>query len=56
LGKIKNIYINWKHLGTSISLIKFWQFSTASFSCGQLQTVLFEVGLYRIAPLKFECI
>jgi len=35
----------------SISQIKFWLFATASFNCGQLQTV--KVGLYRIAPLKF---
>jgi len=37
----------------SISQIKFWQFATASFNCGQLQTVLFKAGLYGIAPLKF---
>jgi len=37
---------------TSISQIKFWQFVTASFNCGQLQIVLFKAGLYRIAPLK----
>jgi len=37
----------------SISQIKFWQFATASFNCGQLQTILFKTWLYRIAPLKF---
>jgi len=37
----------------SISQIKFCQFSTASFNCGQLQTVLFKDGLYRKVPLKF---
>jgi len=37
----------------SISQIKFWQVATTSFNCGQLQTVLYKVGLYRIAPLKF---
>jgi len=37
----------------SISQIKFCQFSTASFNCGQLQTGLFKDGLYRKAPLKF---
>jgi len=31
LGKIENIYINWKHLG------EVHQFITASFNCGQLQ-------------------
>jgi len=36
----------------TISQIKFWQFATASFNCGQLQTVLFTSGLYRIAPLN----
>jgi len=36
----------------SISQIKFCQFATASFNCGQLQTVLFKDGLYRKAPLK----
>jgi len=40
----------------SISQIKFCQFATASFNCGQLQTVLFKGGLYRTAPLKFYCI
>jgi len=49
LFKIKNIYIIWKHLG------KLHQF-TSSFNRGHLQTVLFKPGLYRIAPLKFECI
>ena len=38
----------------AISQIKFWQFETASFDCGQLQTVLFTAGLYRIAPFKFS--
>jgi len=33
--------------------MKFRQFATASFNCGQLQTVLFKAKLYRIAPLKF---
>jgi len=37
----------------SISQIKCWQFATASFNCGQLQTVLITAGLYKIAPLKF---
>jgi len=37
----------------SISQMKFCQFATASFNCGQLQTVLFQNGLYRKAPLKF---
>jgi len=30
----------------SISQIIFCQFTTASFNCGQLQTVLFKDGLY----------
>jgi len=29
----------------SINQIKFWQFVTASFNCGQLQTVLLKAGL-----------
>jgi len=33
--------------------VKFWQFVTASFNCGQLQTVLFKAGQYAVAPLKF---
>jgi len=37
----------------SISEIKFCQFATASFNCGQLQTILFKDGLYGKAPLKF---
>jgi len=37
----------------SISQIKFCQFATALFNCGQHQTVLFKDGLYRKAPLKF---
>jgi len=37
----------------SMSQIKFWPFATASFDCGQLQTVLFKDGLYRIAALKY---
>jgi len=37
----------------SINQVKFWQFATASFNCGQLQTVLFKAGLYGIATLKF---
>jgi len=36
----------------SISQIKFCQFATASFNCGQLHTVLFKDGLCRKAPLK----
>jgi len=36
-----------------MSQIKFWPFATASFDCGQLQTVLFKDGLYRIAALKY---
>jgi len=36
-----------------ISQIKFCQFATVSFNCGQYQTVLFKDGLYRKAPLKF---
>jgi len=47
LGAVKNIYINWKHLDEA------HQFTAASFNCWQLQIVLFKVGLYRIAPLKF---
>jgi len=35
---------------------QIWQCAIASFSRGQLQTVLFKVGAYRIAPLKFEYI
>jgi len=31
----------------SISQIKCWQFATASFNCGQLQTVLIAAGLYK---------
>jgi len=31
----------------SISQIKFCQFATAPFNCGQFQTVLFKDGLYR---------
>jgi len=38
----------------TISQIKFWQFATASFNCGQLETVLFTAGRYRTAPLKFS--
>jgi len=38
----------------SINPIKFGQFEMTSFNCGQLQTVLFVVGPYRIAPLKLE--
>jgi len=38
----------------TICQITFWQFATASFNCGQLQTVLFTAGVYRIAPLKFS--
>jgi len=38
----------------SISQIKFWQFATASFNCGQLQTILFIDGLYRKAPSNFS--
>jgi len=38
----------------SISQIKFCLFATASFKCGQLQTVLFKDGLYRKPPLKFQ--
>jgi len=37
----------------SISQIKFCQFATGSFNCGQLQTFLFKDGLFRKAPLKF---
>jgi len=37
----------------SISQIKLWQFATASFNYGQLQTVLYKGGFYRIAQLKF---
>jgi len=37
----------------SISQIKSWLFATASFNCGQLQTVLITARLYKIAPLKF---
>ena len=48
LREIKNIYIDGKHLG------EVHRFTISSFNCGQLQTVLFKVGLYRIAPLKFE--
>jgi len=36
----------------SISLIKLSQFATASFNCGQLQTVLFKADLYGIAPFN----
>jgi len=38
----------------SISQIKFCQFATASFNCGQLQLVLFKDRLYRKAPLNFS--
>ena len=38
----------------SISQIKFCQFATASFNCGQLQTILFKDGLYRKAPVNFS--
>jgi len=34
--------------------IKFWQSATASLICGQLQTVLFTAGLYRITPWKLR--
>jgi len=40
----------------SISQIKFCQFATASFNCGQLQTVLFKDVLYGKAPSKFSYI
>jgi len=40
MGEIKNIHINWKHMG------EVHQFTTASFSCAQLQKVLFKLG-YR---------
>jgi len=36
----------------SLSQIKFWQFATASFNCGQLQTVVFKDGLHRKTPFK----
>jgi len=37
----------------SISQIKFFQFATTSFNCGQHQTIFFKDELYRKAPLKF---
>jgi len=37
----------------TIRQIKFCQFATALFSCGQHQTVLFKDRLYRKAALKF---
>jgi len=37
----------------SISQIQCWQFATASFNCGQFQTVLITAELYKTAPLKF---
>jgi len=37
----------------SFSQAKFCQFTTASFNCEQLQTILFKDGLYRRASLKF---
>jgi len=50
LGLVQEFQLN---LGQMRKASKFYQFVTASFNCGQLQTVLFKDGLYRKAPLKF---
>jgi len=45
--EIKNVYINWKHLGNVPSANSNLQFARASFNCGQLQRVKFKVGPRR---------
>jgi len=53
LGENKTFRLIGKTWVKSISQIKFCQFATASFNCGQLQTILFKDRLYGKAPLKF---
>jgi len=53
LGENKTFRLIGKTWVKSISQIKFCQFATASFNCGQLQTILLKDRLYGKAPLKF---